>query len=476
MGGDDGLKAWLNDEVVHSNNVDRGQLADQDKTPIRLKPGVNTLMLKVTQGGGGWSACARIVGADGAPVPGLRVQQQTAPAVVAESPKPPAPVVPVSAKLPEKDPSYRKVRLSDQFYAEGAYYADFNKDGKLDVVAGPFWFEGPDFQKKNEYRPVKTFEAAKEYSDNFLTYAGDLNGDAWPDVLYVPFPGKEGYWFENPAGKEGHWKQHLMYENVGNESPVWGDLLGDGRPALLFCNDGYLGYAGPDFANPAKPWVFNAVSGKDARYQRFTHGLGFGDINGDKRNDVLESLGWWEQPAEIKPGQPWIWHPHRFAEAAAQMCVYDVNGDGLNDVIAAWHCHLYGLVWWEQTRAAEGRMNWKEHTILTPTPDVTTTDFRPSQLHAMVLEDMNGDGALDILTGKRFWSHGPAGDKEPDAPAVVFYLELRRGGPEGALFAPRLIDDDSGVGTQVAAADLNGDKKPDVMVANKKGIFLHLSK
>lgn len=39
-------------------------------------------------------------------------------------------------------PSFEKLQLSDKFYAEGAYYADFNKDGKLDIVAGPFGSKG----------------------------------------------------------------------------------------------------------------------------------------------------------------------------------------------------------------------------------------------------------------------------------------------------------------------------------------------
>jgi HEAT repeat protein len=78
MGSDDGIKAWLNGEVVHSNNVDRGMVVDQDAALIQLKEGTNELMLKITQGGGGWSACARIVGLDGKPIPGLSIERPAA--------------------------------------------------------------------------------------------------------------------------------------------------------------------------------------------------------------------------------------------------------------------------------------------------------------------------------------------------------------------------------------------------------------
>ena len=58
---------------------------------------------------------------------------------------------------------------------------------------------------------------------------------------------------------------------------------------------------------------------------------------------------------------------------------------------------------------------------------------------------------------------------------VVARLVQHREAGGQVSFVPHLIDDDSGVGTQVATAELNGDKRPDVIVGNKKGIFVHLS-
>ncbi|MEN6449682.1 MAG: VCBS repeat-containing protein [Thermoguttaceae bacterium] len=370
-------------------------------------------------------------------------------------------------------PTFQKVVLSDKFVAEGAFYGDFNRDGKPDVVAGPYWYEGPDFKKRHEIRPPKTFDP-KEYSDNFLTFVGDFNGDGWPDVLYVGIPGWDAYWYENPAGKAGHWKQHLAARNVGNESPVWADVNGDGRPELVYNIDGYLGYAAYDPAKPDEPWAFRAVTPK-GDYQKFTHGVGVGDINADGRMDIVEANGWREQPANSRPGEPWIWHPFRFAESAAQILVYDVDGDGLNDVITAWNCHQYGLVWYKQTRDGSGRIGWQQHVVLPPKPDLKSPALRFSEPHAFDLVDINGDGLKDFVTGKRFWAHGPTGDVEPNAPAVLYWFELRRDPKRGAGFVPHLIDDNSGVGTQVTAADLNGDGIPDPIVSNKKGTFLFVS-
>ncbi len=59
VGSDDGVKVWVNGEVVHTNNASRGVTPGEDKIAVTLKEGMNSVMLKVVNGGGGWGACAR---------------------------------------------------------------------------------------------------------------------------------------------------------------------------------------------------------------------------------------------------------------------------------------------------------------------------------------------------------------------------------------------------------------------------------
>ena len=145
-------------------------------------------------------------------------------------------------------------------------------------------------------------------------------------------PGEDAYWYENPGAKGGPWKKHLAVKDVGNESPLLADINGDGRPELIYNVTGYMGYATYDPAKPDEPWKFHPITPK-GNYQRFTHGIGYGDINGDGRIDIVEASGWWEHPDQDEAGGPWVKHPYQFAEAGAQMLVYDVDGDGLPDVI-----------------------------------------------------------------------------------------------------------------------------------------------
>ncbi len=395
--------------------------------------------------------------------------------------------------------SWKKIQLSDQFWSEGATFADLNKDGHNDIISGPYWWEGPDFKKRHTFYPdTKTFKLKKDdgtevaipgfegglgknntYSDNFFAYTHDFNGDGYPDILILGFPGQDASWFENP-GKAGlssdaPWTRHKVWDVVDNESPTWGDLLGTGKPVIVCMSGGFVGYVQPNWEKPAEKWTFHPISPK-GNYQRFTHGLGFGDVNGDGRMDIMEANGWWEQPASLAGDPVWKFHPFKFNGGGAQMFAYDVNGDGLPDVITSLAAHGFGLVWWEQLkeRDANGEIQFKQHVIMNTRPEDNRYGVKFSQLHALDLVDMDGDGLKDIVTGKRFWAHGNHGDAEPDAPAVLYWFKLMRGKDGTVDWVPHLIDDNSGVGTQVLAGDINGDKLPDVVVGNKKGTFVHL--
>ncbi len=379
-------------------------------------------------------------------------------------------------------PKWDKRWLSGLFYAEGATFGDFNKDGKLDVVSGPFIYDGPDYTLKRTYTDVKSHDPLA-YSDNFLTYSHDFDKDGWTDIFVIGFPGKEAFWYRNPGATEGKekWERHVVLKVVDNESPMLANLVGDESPELVCMSGGYAGYATPDASDPIKPWTFHPITPK-SDYQRFTHGIGAGDVNGDGRLDLLEKNGWWEQPEKLDDAKPWKKHAFEFAagHGPAQMFAYDVDGDGDNDVVTCLNAHGYGLAWYEHVKEGDGEGNggkitFKQHLILSPKPDEKLNGVQFSQLHAVELIDMDGDGLKDILTGKRFWAHGPTGDPEPNAPPVLYYFKLTRKDGKASYEAVK-IDDYSGVGTQISAADANGDGIPDVIVGNKRGTMLFLSK
>jgi hypothetical protein len=388
--------------------------------------------------------------------------------------------------------TFKRIQLSDQFWSEGANFGDLNNDGKNDLISGPWWWEGPDFKTRHEYYPAKakfplkigpmttvsvpgfegTLGTKNTYSDNFFVWTNDFNKDGWTDILVVGFPGKDTSWFENPQGKDGHWVRHNIFEQTDNESPTFTDLTGDGKPELVCITKGRYGYAEPDWSDAAKPWPFHPIS-PDNKYGNFTHGMGVGDVNGDGKLDLLEKDGWWEQPPSLGSDPEWKFHPQPMGSGGSQMYAYDVNGDGLNDIITALAAHGFGLAWYEQHREG-GEIRFREHIVMNKTPRDNKYGIKFSELHAIDLVDMDGDGLKDIVTGKRFWSHGRTGDPDRNDSAVLYWFKLARNADKSVDFIPYRIDDNSGVGTQVVAADMNGDGLPDIVVGNKKGTFVHL--
>ncbi|MGN6490831.1 MAG: FG-GAP repeat domain-containing protein [Agriterribacter sp.] len=352
---------------------------------------------------------------------------------------------------------FKKHVLSNEYISEGVAVADVNKDGKTDVLAGTYWFEAPSWQK-HEIIPGEQYDT-KTYGNSFLNFTMDVNQDGWVDFIRVGFPGKATHWYENPKNKAGHWKEHLLYPNVGNESPAMVDIDGDGRLDLL-CNDPVL-KKNIWVKSPSKKgdtaWTAYTISSDTLQSTHmFTHGLGYGDINKDGRKDVIVREGWWEAPVDRT--QPnWKFHKADLGAECSQMQVMDLDGDGDNDVISA-SAHNYGIWWHEQVKNGND-ITWKQHEI-----------FKTfSQTHGTFFTDVNRDGVPDLITGKRYYAHN-GHDPGAEEPAVLYWFELKPG--KTPQFIPHLVDDNSGAGLNLVVQDITKDKLVDIIIGNKKGVFV----
>lgn len=287
---------------------------------------------------------------------------------------------------------------------ENATVADLNKDGFPDIVSGSTIYWGPDFVPQL-YRPD---HLAADYMHENSVHVYDIDGDGWPDIIAGGWDADGIYWYKNPGpgaaarGKpwEMHqpWKAALLAKTRGTmEMFVLHDYDGDGVPELhsaCYRREAPLEVFrfGKDASGTPilTPFVLGAEGGG--------HGIAFGDVNGDGREDVLCEIGWYERPAGDPFAGPWKYHKETDLRAMHPSCpfvVRDLNGDGRLDLIFG-RGHNVGLYWWEQLAPApDGTTRWKQHVI----------DESWSQAHCLALADLDGDGEPELIAGKCLWAH-----------------------------------------------------------------------
>lgn len=356
---------------------------------------------------------------------------------------------------------FEEILIDPVFRSEGIAVADINRDGIQDVVVGDFWYEAPHWAA-HEIRPPGSFEPLTEYSAAFAVFAEDVDRDGWIDVIVVGFPGAPVYWYRNPGREEGHWQEYLIALEACGETVLYEDVTGDGKRELIFAVNKRMTWLTPG-QDVTAPWIAHPFTHQLESFALFGHGLGVGDLNGDGRQDVLITAGWWAGPEE--PKRPdWSFYPAILGPDCAHMVVCDVNNDGLMDVMSS-SAHDYGLWWFEQQPSTEGPPTFVRHEI----------DSSCASTHALILADLNHDGLPDLITGKRFYAHGK---EDPGAlePALLCWYELSRDDHDSPSWKRHIIHKDSGVGTQFEVCDIDGDGLPDIAVSSKKGVRLFLQR
>ena len=313
-------------------------------------------------------------------------------------------------------------------------------------------------------------------SDHFFSFTADVDQDGDADVVSIGFPGKEAIAYLNPGEptQSDRWESHIIADQVSNESPVMIDLIPGRLPELVCSRDGRFGYyqAGED---GTQPWLWHGISEANVTHVPFGHGLGVGDVDGDGRLDIIDPTRWWKQPADDQVNDNWeasTWALEPYGGGGAQILVHDVDGDGHNDIITSHNAHGYGLSWFAQKVGDDNQRRFIRNQILGESSIDNPFGVVFSQLHALALADIDRDGFQDIVTGKRWWAHG-GNDPGGNQAAVLYWFSGSPDDNHVFAFEPFLVDDDSGVGTEVIAIDLNQDGRVDIISSNKKGVTIH---
>lgn len=350
-------------------------------------------------------------------------------------------------------------RRIDTVPFEACSVADVNGDGVPDIVCGEYWYEGPTFEKKHR---LAIIELLHEYYDDFANYPLDVDGDGYTDIVCGGWFGKTLQWRRNPGpGTDAEWET-IPIDRCGHIETIRAfDIDGCGVPEI--------------FPNtPKEPQAYYKLV-RDAEgkgtgvFEKVVigegpsgHGLGFADVNGDGRVDIVLQHGWLEQP-EAGLGTPGDWKFHEefaLGQASIPVLGYEIAGSGRCDLIVG-QAHCYGLDWYEQVQEVDGTRGWRKHEI----------DATHSQVHDMQLVDLDLDGVPELVTGKRYRAHND-GDPGADDPVGLYYYKLKDGRFEKHVIDYGPAGEHSGCGIYFWVQDLTGNGYPDIVAPGKEGLYL----
>jgi hypothetical protein len=335
-------------------------------------------------------------------------------------------------------------------HSEGITTIDMNGDGRPDLLSGAYWYENPGPHggewTRHQYRTV---EIIGEFVSDCGEWAVDVNHDGAPDVVTAGWMTDGLWWYENPKKPGVMWQRHQIAHSIETEGGWMADINGDGKPDLALAHYGHAGIIWVDFAGP-EPKVHH-VGGRE----QDGHGIGMADIDGDGKVDILTPSGWFKNIDADH--DRWEWHGDwHLDETGFPIIGYDVNNDGKMDLIYG-RGHSYGLYWLEQQGGPANR-RWVKHII----------DESFSQVHTLLLADIDGDGQMELLAGKRYRGHN-GGDPGSYDPLAIYYYKIDRKTGEFIRY-PISLNGTAGAGTQFIVADLDGDGDLDIATAGKSGV------
>jgi hypothetical protein len=365
--------------------------------------------------------------------------------------------------------------------AESVAVADVNRDGKLDLVVANDGTVGVLLGNGDgTFKPAVTYSVGQPGFDPGVgsVAVADVNGDGRPDLL-VGYECADSSCFEGLVGVllgngDGTFQPVEAYDSGGfqADSIAVADVNGDGKPDLLMTNccsatntqyscfgDGSVGVLlgnGDGTFQPVKTYDSGALQ---------SVGLAVKDVNGDGSPDLLvanlcvssSDCGTGSIAVLLNNGDGTFGPAVIYGSGGYEtqfVAVADVNGDGKLDLLAVSPiCLPFPLCESPRSPGTVGVLLGNGDGTFQP---VKTYDPGGYSSDSVAVADVNGDGNLDLAVANFCVSR---------VACATGTVGVLLGNGDGT-FQPVKTYDSGGNAFSVAAADVNGDRKPDLVVAN----------